>query len=274
MERLYDEEYYDWLTERTVESARVVVPLVLDLVQPRSILDVGCGIGLWPAVFHEHGVGEVWGVDGAWVDSEALRIPRERFIEADLSAPLRLDRSFDLVVSLEVAEHLAEASAETFVDTLTRHGPVILFSAAIPGQGGTGHVNEQWPDYWITRFHRRGYVVADALRREVWEDERVAWWYAQNLFVFVREDSLAAHPRLAREAERTPARVLPVVHPEMFGGCRQQASALRARADELWAWAVHLEEAVAAAQRPDRISPKLALRALASRGRRLFLRNE
>jgi 2-polyprenyl-3-methyl-5-hydroxy-6-metoxy-1,4-benzoquinol methylase len=65
-----------------------------------------------------------------------------------LIQPLDLEKEFDLVVSLEVAEHLPASAADQFVNTLVKHGKKILFSAAIPGQGGQDHLNEQWPDYW------------------------------------------------------------------------------------------------------------------------------
>lgn len=246
METPYDEEYYGWLTECAVGSARVIVPLVLDLVQPKSVVDVGCGVGAWPAVFREHGVEEAWGVDGDWVDTKALRIPREHFVEADLNAPLDLGRRFDLVVSLEVAEHLDEANAVTFVETLTRHGPVVLFSAAVPDQGGASHVNEQWPAYWVEHFRQQGYAVADPFRRAIWEDDRVAWWYTQNVFLFVREDRLGAAPRLQEEVSRTPDAILPVVHPRLFALCHERVEAQREHGDKLWAWAVGLEEEAAA----------------------------
>jgi hypothetical protein len=96
-----------------------------------------------------------WGVDGEYVNIKTLAIPEERFIPYDLKRPYRIDRAFDLVVSLEVAEHLPADCAETLVDSLTGLGSVVLFSAAIPYQGGEHHINEQWPEYWIRLFHSK-----------------------------------------------------------------------------------------------------------------------
>jgi hypothetical protein len=90
--------------------------------------------------------------------------------------------------------------------------PVVLFSAAIPGQGGYGHVNEQWPGYWARMFDECGYGVSDALRWAIWNDERVEPWYRQNLL-------LCASPTRLAEAVRG---VMPdsapraVVHPDVF----------------------------------------------------------
>lgn len=98
----------------------------------------------------------------------------------DLTTSLKSDRLFDLVMSLEVAEHLDAKYAETFVDSLTNFGPVILFSAAVPFQGGEHHVNEQWPSYWEELFAKKGYVAVDAIRKHIWQNPEVEWWYAQK----------------------------------------------------------------------------------------------
>ena len=126
-------------------------------------------------------------------------------IAADSAQPLRLDRRFDLVVTLEVAEHLPKTDASTFVQSLTELGPVVLFSAAIPFQGGENHLNEQWPDYWAHLFHNRGYRAVDCLRKKTWHNDKVEPWYAQNILLFVHPDEIASSPRLCqlnqREAE-------------------------------------------------------------------------
>lgn len=102
-----------------------------------------------------------------------LEIPEERFLSFELNNPFRIDRQFDLVISLEVAEHLPKECAATFVDSLTRLGPVILFSAAIPFQGGTDHINEQWLDYWAKYFQEKGYVAIDCIRKRIWQNDKV-----------------------------------------------------------------------------------------------------
>jgi len=135
---------------------------------------------------------------------------------ADFTRPLPVHRQFDLVVSLEVAEHLPSAHAETFVQSLTRLGPVVLFSAAIPFQGGTGHLNEQWPDYWAAKFAKRGYVVVDAVRGRIWDIEDIPWWYAQNAFLFVRHEALSTIPLLARTSDAAGPRPVAIVHPRLF----------------------------------------------------------
>jgi hypothetical protein len=204
------------------------------LVQPRRVLDVGCGLGAWLAVFRHLGVDDVWGIDGDYVDRTMLEIPAERFLARDLSQPWRpWDRPFDLVLSLEVAEHLPADCAGGFVRSLARLGPAVLFSAAIPHQGGTNHVNEQWPDYWAQRFREVGYTVIDCIREQVWQNPRVEWWYAQNILLFVRDDHLHTHPRLARAAQRTRPAQLSLVHPRKYLDAILSEDRLRSAAREL-----------------------------------------
>jgi SAM-dependent methyltransferase len=215
---VYDDAYYRKLRESGRRSARVVVPLVLDLVHPQSVVDVGCGVGTWLAVFSELGVDEVLGIDRD-IDRELLEIPPDRFRPFDLEEPLRLDRRFDLVLSLEVAEHLSAEHASEFVESLTRLGPDVLFSAAVPFQGGRNHRNEQWPDYWAELFRDRGYVAVDCLRRKIWQDTDVDWWYAQNMLLFVEREHLDDEPLVKREYGLMGTSQLSLVHPTKYVYC-------------------------------------------------------
>lgn len=212
----YGSKYYAGHQKTSLDSARAVVPRIVQMVKPQSVVDVGCGVGAWLSVFAEHGITDVLGVDGAYVPSHLLRIPQDRFLAADLTQPLRLERTFDVAVSLEVAEHLPLSAAADFVDSLTKLAPVVVFSAAVPLQGGTGHVNEQCPTYWMSLFSARGFIAVDALSSVIWNDEQVAWWYRQNTIVYVREERLAAYPELAEARQRTGDRILAMVHPVLL----------------------------------------------------------
>jgi SAM-dependent methyltransferase len=214
----YPAAFYETLHVSSITSAREIVPLVLRLVQPRRVIDVGCGTGEWLRVFMECGVAEVLGIDGEWVEASALQIPPARFKQHDLHAPLQIDDTFDLVVSLETAEHLPEAVAATFIESLTKLGPVVLFSGAIPFQGGAGHINEQWPDYWAAQFRRHGYVAIDCLRKQVWNNPNVAWWYAQNLLLFVDKSFIQGARLMQEYGQDVSAQPLALVHPQAYLG--------------------------------------------------------
>lgn len=211
----YSDEFFE-NRSGSYTSAQHIVPIIMDLVQPKSVVDVGCGTAEFLSVFNEKGVKEILGVDGKWVDPEKLRIPKEHFLGADLEKPLHVDRIFDLVVSLEVAEHLYEKSAKTFIESLTRLGPVVLFSAAIPFQGGVHHVNEQWPDYWVKLFESKGYVVIDCIRKKIWNNDSVSVWYAQSTFLFATHDYIAKNKKLKKALEEVKDAPLLIVHPRFY----------------------------------------------------------
>ena len=212
----YTDEFFRAQQASARRSAKAVVPRVVDALAPTSVIDVGCGTGTWLAVFLDHGISDVLGVDGPYIDRTLLEIPRERFLPFDLTKPLGLDRTFDLVVSLEVAEHLPWACAEAFVRSLTELGPAVLFSAAVPYQGGTSHVNEQWPDFWAARFSKRGYAPVDFLRRHLWNDVNVEWWYAQNMLLYARPEYCASRGHLLAELQRTITAPLSLIHPANY----------------------------------------------------------
>jgi SAM-dependent methyltransferase len=215
-ETKYSEAFYRRHRAGSLSSARAIVPILLELLGPASVVDVGCGLGTWLSAFREFGVQDVFGIDGAHVSRTLLEIPEERFAAVDLTARFAAERRFDLALSLEVAEHLPATASDAFVDSLVRLSDFVAFSAAIPKQGGEGHVNEQWPDYWIGRFASRGYEVVDCLRRRTWTDDRVEWWYAQNLFLFVERRRLASSERLLAEANRSEAAPVSLVHPRNY----------------------------------------------------------
>lgn len=185
-----------------LDAPRDIVPLIMDLVKPKSVLDVGCGTGTWLKVFEEHGVENYLGVDGDYVERNHLKIPLSKFMTHDLRHELNVHKKFDLVVSLEVAEHLPETCADDFVNSLVRHGDVIMFSAAIPGQGGQNHLNEQWPEYWSRKFSRHGFYFHDTIRPIIWNSSNINWWYKQNTFLVTKEPSLC--------------KMLNIVHPHCF----------------------------------------------------------
>jgi SAM-dependent methyltransferase len=198
------------------QSAERVLPMIIAAIQPNTAVDVGCGVGTWLAVLIESGVRDVWGIDGDYVDRSLLQIAQDRFRSHDLTVPIHLERRFDLVLCLEVAEHLPADSAPTLIGSLVRLGPVVLFSAAIPYQGGIHHVNEQWPEYWTRHFAARGYIPVDCIRRRIWQLDGVQWYYAQNILLFVEQDHLNSNGFLRREAEYTPPVPLALVHPAKY----------------------------------------------------------
>jgi SAM-dependent methyltransferase len=212
----YDSAFYDFTGDAARSSAIEIVPLVLEMTSARSVVDVGCGIGTWLSVFLHLGIDDVLGLDGGHVDVSTLEIPRSAFRVWNIEQPLPDNRRFDLALCLEVAEHISAGRADALVDDLVRLAPIICFSAATPLQGGVGHVNEQWPTYWIRKFAERGLSVVDAVRPAVWDNENVAMWYAQNCFLFATSDALSGRQSLAEAYKSTRTHQVDLVHPSLF----------------------------------------------------------
>lgn len=223
---LYTEGFYEANTSVSSRSAERVLPDLLRTLAPASVVDVGCGGGAWLHVCLEHGVEQGLGLDGSHVDETLLRIPTENFRAVDLGAELRLDEEFDLAICLEVAEHLPAERADTFVADLCRLAPTVLFSAAIPGQGGIHHVNEQPQSYWSHRFEQNGYRPVDCLRGFYWDDDDIAAYFRQNMVVYTRDQDSA------RKLERRFGQwemPLDVVHPTSLEHRVDQVRELKAR---------------------------------------------
>jgi SAM-dependent methyltransferase len=212
----YHAEFFDRHRDGSRRSAAIAVPLLIDLFEPRSVVDVGCATGAWLSVFHEHGVDDILGIDGPWVERRQREIPAMFFRECDLTQPVALERTFDLALCLEVAEHLPAEAAPGLVRSLTALAPVVVFSAAIPGQGGKGHINERWPSFWSRYFAERGYVCVKGLRHRLWADDAVEYWYRQNMLCFVTETRPDLIDRASRGNEGSTAGPLDVVHPQLY----------------------------------------------------------
>jgi len=205
----YTPEFFEGFAEDSARSSRVVLGHLFERYQPASVLDVGCGVGAWLDTAQKLGARAVRGLDGPWVKPEQLRIGAENFERIDFEAKDWPEiRPVDLAMSLEVAEHLTPEAGARLVTYLTESAPVVLFSAAIPGQGGEGHVNEQWQSYWAGRFAERGFRPSLALRWAVWTDNDVEFWYQQNLTLFVAD----SHAHLIEEA----AGPMDVIHPRLY----------------------------------------------------------
>jgi SAM-dependent methyltransferase len=213
-------------------SALAVVPLLVELLEPRSVVDAGCGTGSWLKVFQEHGVEDVLGFDGEGVPRSLLEIGDEQFLVADVLARPDLGRRFDLALCLELAQFLPAESATTLVENLTALAPAVLLSAGFPGQGGGGAeqgMNQQWPEYWAELFEGHGYVCVDCVRPRIWDNPDVEIWYTQNLLLFADRAVLGARPQLADEYERGRGRPLAIVHPRVLRA--NQMRLARARAE-------------------------------------------
>jgi len=214
---LFSREYFAFIRNGSLRSAREIVPLVCSIQKPARVIDVACGTGEWLQVFREHGAETVRGVDGSWIDTTMLSISPDEFMVHDIADPLDLDEEFDLALMLEAVQHVPRDQAAGVVHALTRLAPYVLFSAPIPHQGGSGHdVNEQWPAYWAAHFSDNGFACIDLFRRLIWDNERVEWWYAQNLLLFVDRAEIANRELLSLALQASPGPPQRLIHPKLY----------------------------------------------------------
>jgi len=219
----YSDGFYDTQEVRSRGSAEAMVPKIVELLQPKSVIDIGCGVGPWLAEFSKAGVADCYGIDGPWVDPSRFALDRARLIKFDFAnetapfQPKLPQARYDLMITLEFLEHIHRDTAPALVAFMASLSDVIVMSAALPGQGGTHHVNEQWIDYWADMFRPHGYEPFDFLRPLFWDDDRIEPWYRQNVIGLFRgpaPDKLVAAAESAALARlRKPTRV---VHPEIF----------------------------------------------------------
>jgi SAM-dependent methyltransferase len=210
MTTIYPAEFYADRRAHTAHAAARVLGALPPGLPRRRIADVGCGTGTWLAAALDAGSETAYGLEGDWVQPAMLDDPRIDFRAANLEQPFELPPA-DLVLSLEVAEHLSPGRAPGFVADLTASAPAILFSAAIPGQGGVGHLNERWHSFWARLFAEHGRLAYDVVRPKVWSDEAIPAWYRQNAILY-----LDAATAAALKLQPTDPALLDIVHPAFW----------------------------------------------------------
>lgn len=216
----YTSDFYRHHAQGADRSARTVIHHLRDLgISPgTSVVDVGCGRGHWLGAFADAGASTLVGIDGPWNLERFASLRQVEFVPLDLgqaclSADRLMDavggRHFDVGVCTEVLEHLPDESGDAVIEMLTAIARVVVFSAAIPGQGGRGHRNERWQSHWAARFEERGFRAFDLIRPRIWADDDVDYWYRQNLVLYAAPETFA---------DRVPAdsAALDLVHPALF----------------------------------------------------------
>ncbi len=211
----YDASFFAYTSASNQASAEAVVALLKQwFPHIGTVVDFGCGQGVWLAAWNGAGATEVLGLDGDYVDRSQLRINSGQFRATDLALMTDLGRRFDLVQSVEVAEHLPASAAAGFAEMLGKHGDLLLFSAAPPGQGGEHHVNEQPYDYWRKLLSEQGFVAYDCIRSRLAGRPEIQPWYRYNLVLYARPN--VALPEAVRVTRVPEGRVIPDISPRLY----------------------------------------------------------
>jgi cyclopropane fatty-acyl-phospholipid synthase-like methyltransferase len=214
----YDKNYYKERHHWTQNSVLAITSLIFQKYKPNSVLDLGCANGSWlSTILKEYQIDDICGVDGHCIEIDSLLIPKSKFKRHNLEKVYLPNRKFDLVVSMEVAEHLDSKFADNFVTSLTNAGDLIVFSAAIPLQGGTNHYNEQQQSYWKKKFQQKGFASIDYIRPKIWELDNVRTDYKQNTFLYINETKLEDfNSPLSKFKINQNQNITDIVHPELF----------------------------------------------------------
>jgi hypothetical protein len=189
----YDPNFFEMISSTSARNAELILPYIREKLQFKSAVDVGCGIGAWLKTINEIDPEcKIFGYDGKWALDSGLLIDSNFFKAVDLSSPVESSLKYDIAISIEVAEHLPSSSAQSFVKSLTALSDVVLFSAAIPRQGGANHVNEQWPDYWKSLFYQEGFKLYDVIRPHFWNNDGIDPCVRQNCFLYSKDSRMSA----------------------------------------------------------------------------------
>lgn len=183
---IYSEDYYAKMARPAKRhDAESVINTLVGMYSPSSVIDFGCGVGLYLSFFQQKGI-TVQGVEGATKALNYSKIDKNLIEIHDLQKPYEPTEFYDLALCIEVAEHLPEEAADTLVDSLCKSTNTIFFTAATPGQGGTHHINEQPRQYWIEKFRDNNYKLdkkdMELIRKQV--NIKETNWVLENMFVF------------------------------------------------------------------------------------------
>jgi hypothetical protein len=185
---IYDSSFYTGMKDDHYHSAVKFFKHLFQHYRPDSLVDFGAGTGAWIKAARDLGVKTILGIEGEWVKNSASHIvPGLPYHYQNMEDPVCLERHFDMAMSLDVAEHLTQSRADTFLDDMCTAADFIMFGAAMSLQLGANHINEQNQTYWIEKFRARGYICRDFFRAPLWFHNDIQANYLQNTFVFVRQ---------------------------------------------------------------------------------------
>lgn len=219
----YSSEFFQFISSGK-DAYKALLHPVMAALKPKSVIDLGTGSGTWLAAAKDLGVSRVLGLDGQWAATDHQQINGDEFQVVDFETGFPDVGRFDLAISLEVLEHISPEAGKRAVRWLCERSDVVIFSAAIPGQGGTHHINEQWQSYWADKFRSLGFHAYDIIRPTIWRNSDIPWWYRQNAIVYARPDAAKIHGWT-----ETDIKALDLVHPERFDMANETIAKLRRR---------------------------------------------
>ena len=165
IDETYDSDFYERCLDMHSQTVPHIARLIYEKYKPESIMDFGCGAGLWLKEFIKLGVKDVRGVDGSRTAIEQRNRDISEVVDIhDLRKEYRPDKKYDICVCLDVIEHLQPEFEDNLIRSCINSSDTIIFASPPPGQGGDGHVNERPISHWVEKFLEHGYVFFDEIR--------------------------------------------------------------------------------------------------------------
>jgi SAM-dependent methyltransferase len=191
---VYDDDFYRGNQDEGLKLAEWFVPLLRDTFQFQSLLDVGCGTGHYLLACQKSGVADVFGIEGSPHAFKHLLVANSLVVKHDLRQPYTFNRRWDVVLSIEVAEHIDDVDTGNYVKILCDGGDIVIITAAPLGQGGTRHINEHSREWWTEKFAVAGYgydkesteKLIQGSRKAKAANKHVTSWFEPNIMVFRR----------------------------------------------------------------------------------------
>ncbi len=174
-----------------LDTAPSAVTCLLSLYPAlRIVVDLGCGTGVYLHEFEVRGVETIGYEHSARARRQAERLYGLKVRPFDVQEFKGVGRLADACLCIEVAHYLPPSLANLLVQHCARSAPLVIFSAAQPGQGGYGHVNAQPREYWIERFAALGYRLNVSTSSRLQDHLRThlkrGFWLAANVCLFER----------------------------------------------------------------------------------------
>ncbi|EKD25752.1 MAG: hypothetical protein ACD_79C01527G0010 [uncultured bacterium] len=160
---------------------------VLKTFKPESVIDFGCGTGDILAPFEKRNL-NVLGIDGSFSNKKYSHIRKENFQIFDIREKYPNKNKYDLCICMEVAEHIDEKYSETLIHNITNSAPILIFTAAGPGQEGNDHCNLQPKSWWMEKLRKYDFEYDDNLTNDfilhMSNMNDVQSWYIENLMIY------------------------------------------------------------------------------------------
>lgn len=190
LDHIYKKKFFEWHhNEKILREYETVTKIFYDRFTPKSVIDFGCGTGIYLHFFSKLGVEHIKGLEGC---QNAISLALVKNIEKyDITKKIKTNTKYDICLCFEVAEHIHKKYAETLIHDICLTSDIILFSAAIPKQTGRHHINLQPKQYWINKFKFEGFIYQKSVTQDIINKMpplKSISWIKNNIMIFEKKN--------------------------------------------------------------------------------------